>query len=186
MYKFQNRHIRAVHTLDTDNHMNNGGERRLQLLQGEFMKIKEIRALSITQPWAECILSEGKNVENRSWITHQRGYVAIHASSSYDSKRFKDCSKKYKVNIHPDEVDYGAIVGFAKLVDVVTGEDLTRETKKWFEGEYGFVFEDIIKLKKPVEVKGTLNFWKLKGKILDACLRQLNETDLKKLASSCH
>ena len=76
------------------------------------------------------------------------------------------------------------MVGFAKLVDVVTEEDLTKETKKWFEGEYGFVFEDIIKLKKPVEVKGTLSFWKLKGKTLEACLSQLTATQLKKLSSA--
>ena len=145
------------------------------------MKIKEIRALSITQPWAECILSEGKNVENRTWNTHLRGYIAIHASSSYDKRRFDSCAKSYGVKVNPDEVDYGSIVGFAKLVDVVTEEDLTRDTKKWFEGDYGFVFEDIIKLKHPVEVKGTLSFWKLKGKTLEACLSQLSPTQVKKL-----
>lgn len=148
------------------------------------MKIKEIRALSITQPWAECILSEGKNVENRSWSTNMRGYIAIHASSSFDKKRFKSCADTYGIDIDPYELEYGSIVGFAKLVDVVTEEDLTKETKKWFEGDYGFVFEDIIKLKRPVEVKGTLSFWKLKGKTLEACLSQLTSTQLKKLYSS--
>lgn len=147
------------------------------------MKVKEIRALSITQPWAECILSQGKNVENRTWNTHQRGFVAIHASSSFKTERFDQCEKDFKVNINPDEVDYGAIVGFAKLVDVVTEDDLTPETEKWFEGDYGFVFEDVIRLKKPVEVKGTLNFWKLKGKTLEQCLTQLTQSQLKKLTN---
>lgn len=147
------------------------------------MKMKEIRALSITQPWAECILSEGKNVENRSWNTHMRGYIAIHASSSFDQKRFDACSENYGVKVDPDELDYGSIVGFAKLVDVVTAEDLTKDTKKWFEGDYGFVFQDVIKLKRPVEVKGTLSFWKLKGKTLEACLSQLTSAQLKKLSS---
>lgn len=145
------------------------------------MKIKEIRALSITQPWAECILSEGKNVENRTWNTKLRGYIAIHASSSFDKRRFESCSESYGVRVSPDEVDYGSIVGFAKLVDVVTEDDLTKNTRKWFEGDYGFVFEDIIKLKQPVEVKGTLSFWKLKGKTLEACLSQLSPAQLKKL-----
>ena len=147
------------------------------------MKLKEIRALSITQPWAECILSQGKNVENRTWNTHQRGFVAIHASSSFKAERFNQCEKNFKVNVNPDEVDYGAIVGFAKLVDVVTQDDLTPETKKWFEGDYGFVFEDVIRLKNPVEIKGTLNFWKLKGKTLEQCLAQLTQSQLKKLTN---
>lgn len=145
------------------------------------MKLKEIRALTITQPWAECILSQGKNVENRTWNTHQRGYIAIHASSSFSNERFDNCEEQYGVSIDPDEVDYGAIVGFAKLVDVVTKEDVTDETEQWFEGDYGFVFEDVIRLKNPVEVKGTLSFWKLKGKTLEACLAQLNQSQIKKL-----
>jgi hypothetical protein len=145
------------------------------------MKMKEIRALTITQPWAECILSQGKNVENRTWNTHQRGYVAIHASSSFSPSRFENCEENYGLVINPDDVDYGSIVAFAKLVDVVTEEDLTKDTKKWFEGTYGFIFQDVIRLKHPVEVKGSLNFWKLKGKTLDACLAQLNQTQLNKL-----
>ena len=146
------------------------------------MKLREIRALSITQPWAECILSEGKNIENRSWNTHRRGYVALHASSSYDKKRFDSCREDYGVTIYPEDVQFGVIVGFAKLIDVVTEEGLSRHTRKWFEGDYGFVFEDVIKLKNPVPVKGTLNFWKLQGKTLSACLSQLNSSQIKRLA----
>lgn len=146
------------------------------------MKIREMRALTITQPWAECMLSQGKNVENRSWNTHQRGYIAIHASSSFRADSFKHCENNFGVEINPDEVDYGTIIAFAKLVDVVKEEDLTKDTKKWFEGEYGFVFDDVIRLKYPINVKGSLGFWKLRGKALDQCLTQLNATQIKKLS----
>lgn len=145
------------------------------------MKLKEMRALSITQPWAECMLSHGKNVENRTWNTHRRGYIAIHASSSFKNDRFAECEESYGVEVDPDNVDYGSIIAFAKLVDVVTEKDLTKNTEKWFEGEYGFVFEDVIRLKNPVEVKGTLGFWKLKGKALDQCISQLSAAQQKKL-----
>ncbi len=148
------------------------------------MKVKEIRALTITQPWAECMLTRGKNVENRTWNTRKRGFIAIHASSSFHEDRFESCRENYGVRIDPDSVEYGAIIGFAKLVDVVTEDGLTRETKKWFEGDYGFVFEDVIKLKEPVPVKGTLNFWKLKGKTLSACLAQLSPSQINKLAGT--
>jgi hypothetical protein len=142
-----------------------------------------MRALSITQPWAECILSHGKNVENRTWTTNLRGYVAIHASSSFKPERFESCFENYGVLVDGDELDYGAIVGFAKLVDVVTEEDLTQETEGWFEGDYGFVFEDVIKLKEPIEMKGTLSFWKLQGKALEKCLDQLTQSQSKRIIS---
>lgn len=82
--------------------------------------IKEMRALSVTQPWAECIVSEGKNIENRSWNTKLRGYIAIHASSSFSRERFDSCAENYGLDFNKDDVPYGVIVGFAKLVDVVT------------------------------------------------------------------
>lgn len=150
------------------------------------MKLREIRALSITQPWAECMLSEGKNVENRTWNTGRRGYIAIHASSSYDKKRFNSLKENYGVEIDPSQVEFGVIVGFAKLIDVVTEDGLSRHTKKWFEGDYGFVFEDVIKLKNPVPVRGTLNFWKLSGNSLTKCLSQLNSSQIKRIAGQAN
>lgn len=142
---------------------------------------KELRALSVTQPWAECIISQGKNVENRSWNTNRRGYIAIHASSTCKKEKFQSCENDYGLEFDINEVDYGKIIGFAKIVDVITEEDVTSQTEGWFEGEYGFVLADIIKLKEPVEVKGTLSFWKLKGKALEKCLTQLNQKQIKRL-----
>ena len=56
--------------------------------------VKSLRALSIAQPWANCIVSKGKNVENRSWNTKFRGYFAIHASQKKDLDRFAYCQEK--------------------------------------------------------------------------------------------
>jgi hypothetical protein len=41
-----------------------------------------MKALSIHQPWAWAILHAGKRVENRTWQTHYRGPLLIHASKS--------------------------------------------------------------------------------------------------------
>jgi len=144
-------------------------------------KLKELRSLSIAQPWAECIVSKGKNIENRSWDTRIRGYIAIHASGSYSPVRFEYCYEDYRIKIDPDAVYYGAIVGFAEIVDVVTKKELTSKTKKWFQGDYGFVLKNVIKLKNPVPVKGGLSFWKLKGATLKKCLDQLSATQRKKI-----
>ncbi len=148
------------------------------------LPIKEMKALSIAQPWAECIVSKGKNIENRSWDTKFRGYVAIHASKSKDLGRFEYCQEEYKYRLTPENVEFGAIVGIAELTDVVTKKSLTRETKKWFHSGYGFHLKNIIKLKKPVRMNGALSFWKLKGRPLNDVLDQLSKAQIKRISKN--
>lgn len=131
------------------------------------MKIKEMRALSIIQPGAISLIEEEGGIVERSWNTHTRGYIAIHASGTYKPANFKG------TEFHPDEVDYGAIVAFAKL-DEVEGE----------KGDYGLCLCDIIKLKEPVEAKGMMGLWRLQGKELQKCLSQLNQTQMKRLEAN--
>lgn len=144
-------------------------------------KLVELRALSIAQPWAECIVSKGKNVENRSWNTKFRGYFAIHASQSKSADRFEYCRSEMGIRLNPSDLEFGCIVGFAELVDVITEDEITRETKKWFGGEYGFVLKNVIRLKNPVPAKGSLSFWKLRGRALTAALRELSSAQTKKI-----
>lgn len=143
----------------------------------------EIRALSIMQPWADCIIQHGKNVENRSWSTQKRGYVAIHASARLDKNRYEYVNEEYGIKLDPKNSSFGSILGFAKIVDVVDRKSLTRETKKWFMGDYGFVLEDIIILKEPVPAKGSLSFWKIPPRVMKKCLAQMSKSEIKKLGS---
>lgn len=41
-----------------------------------------MKALSIKQPWASLIAHGIKNIENRTWKTHFRGRIYIHASGT--------------------------------------------------------------------------------------------------------
>jgi hypothetical protein len=43
--------------------------------------VDSVKALTIRQPWAYAILRLGKDVENRSWRTHYRGPLLIHAAA---------------------------------------------------------------------------------------------------------
>lgn len=148
------------------------------------LKKLDAKALSIIQPWAECIIFHGKNVENRSWSTQIRGYVAIHASKKVEKQRYQDVLTDYKLKLDPEESSFGAILGFAKIVDVVDKKTITRKTKKWFTGEYGFVLEDVIILKKSVQVNGARKFWRLTPAVLKKCLSQMSKSDAKKLTTS--
>jgi len=46
---------------------------------------REVRVLSIRQPWAELILSGTKDTENRTWATQWRGRLVVHAGRRFDT-----------------------------------------------------------------------------------------------------
>ncbi|MFG2794304.1 hypothetical protein [Streptomyces sp. NPDC048419] len=43
---------------------------------------REVRALTLWQPWASCIVYATKRVENRRWATDYRGWLLIHAGAT--------------------------------------------------------------------------------------------------------
>jgi hypothetical protein len=116
-------------------------------------------ALSISQPWAWLIVNTnkypgGKDVENRTWMTHYRGLIAIHAPLKVDEAFFfKDdlysfnwdrlpLSAEIMREVPKQRSDYltGGIVGVAELVDIMTADHSPRSP--WFRGPYGWVLRD--------------------------------------------
>ena len=83
-----------------------------------------MKALSIKQPWVHAILRQGKNIENRSWTTAYRGWLALHASGRPRRDAIFPPGIR-AADLH--EVDYSAICGVAQIVDVVTNS-----RSKWF------------------------------------------------------
>src|SRR5690606_20130422 len=73
-----------------------------------------MKTLSIRQPWAELILQGRKTIELRTWQTHYRGAILIHAGGNLE----QDGCEAY--GIDPAEITRGAIVGTVDIVDMVT------------------------------------------------------------------
>lgn len=131
------------------------------------------KAISIIQPWASAIAFAGKDIENRSWRTHYRGPVAIHASGSYDPEIFElllRCKRggekrfliewinkgRKKFGLEPESEDNilcSHIVAIGMLVDCVE-----KSTSPWYGGEYGWVIQGIVPI-EPVPFTGTLGLW---------------------------
>ena len=117
-------------------------------------------ALSIRQPWAWLIIHAGKDIENRSWPTHRRGRVLVHASkgmtraeyeAAYD---FVRCDVDSKIAMPTFEsLQRGGVIGEVEIADCVTCSK-----SPWFCGPYGFV----LKNPKPLPFhpfKGALGFF---------------------------
>lgn len=146
--------------------------------------IKTLQVLNIAQPWAHCVVHEGKNVENRSQNLKKRGTIAIYASKTILNDRFEACLDLYKIKLNPADLPLGAIVGIVDVVDVITENTVTARTKKWYVSKFGYVFENIIELQKPVFVKppqGAVKFWPLNGKGLNSILAQLSDIQINKI-----
>ena len=130
-----------------------------------------MKAFTIRQPWVHAILREGKNIENRTWCRGYRGWLAIHAAA------VPAPNAVYPRGVRVpdlDGLDYGAICGVARVVDIVTAS-----RSKWFTGRdddkvnFGWVLEDVIALKKPIPCKGRLGLWDVPPKVLRELRRQL-------------
>jgi hypothetical protein len=130
-----------------------------------------MKALTIKQPWIYAILREGKDIENRSWQRSFRGWVALHASAT--PQRIAHFPRSLRI---PDlrTLDYSAICGVARVVDVVT-----KSRSKWFwrptDGSvnYGWVLEDVTALEKPIPCKGALGLWEVPPGVFREVQRQV-------------
>jgi len=112
------------------------------------------RALTIRYPWADAILMSGpgrKDIENRTWSTSHRGWIAIHVAQRID------VSAKLPVAVQlPRTQTIGALIGVSLLEDVVLCHP-----SPWFTGPRGFVLTCPHRLSRPISLKGRLGLWHL-------------------------
>lgn len=134
-----------------------------------------MKALSIKQPWAWAILTQGKDVENRDWHTHFRGTIAIHASKGMTNDEFEQAAYfmkyggpgiSYKLLPNPMDIPRGGIVGLVDIIDCVSSS-----LSPWFVGDYGFVLANPRQLSEPIPCKGALGFWNVPLDLVDQLTR---------------
>lgn len=128
-----------------------------------------MKALSIKQPWASLIALGLKDVENRTWPTHYRGRILIHASKeaafkgSYKGNLppgwwlelgVKDPAKQADVIYHAQFRK--AIIGSVEIVDCVKGHKSI-----WAEpGVWNWVLANPVLYTDVIEnVNGALSLW---------------------------
>jgi hypothetical protein len=100
-----------------------------------------VKALSILQPWAWLIAAGHKDIENRRWHTHYRGWFLIHAGKTWGAEQESDleeCQEDFpEIPWESATIHRGGIIGVAEIVDCVTASD-----SEWFCGPFGFVIRN--------------------------------------------
>ena len=147
-------------------------------------------ALTLRRPWAYAIicLPEGrrKDVENRDWRPrhpHQwlGSWLLIHAGMSQDIEApdlieaisgTELKTVRYGPGLqwaHYEGEPPGHIIGAARLSDFVEDSE-----SPWFTGEWGWVFDKVVRFPNPVPARGHLSIWQPEPGTLRDCLEQLN------------
>ena len=122
-----------------------------------------MKCLSVSQPFADLIISGKKTIELRNWNTNFRGEFLIHAPIRIKTK---DC-KRLKIS---KKMVTGAIVGKATLHDVKkynSTNEIIKEQKHHHAAKdvpnkkYGFVLKNAKSFRIPIPWKGQLGFFEV-------------------------
>ena len=102
-----------------------------------------MKALTIHQPWAWAIAEGHKDIENRTWRTSYRGPLLIHAGKTFDAAGHYWIQREIGIALPaPSAFQQVSLVAIARLTGCVTESD-----SPWFSGPYGWVIEDVARIK---------------------------------------
>jgi activating signal cointegrator 1 len=142
-----------------------------------------MKALSLTQPWAQLMVIGVKEYDTRSWSTRYRGRLAIHAAKGFpkDARDFRknEAACDLANSGFALGIPFGAIIGEATLVDVWTTEEIVGWWNKhnrsggtfdyivrrellygnYGGGRFAWRFSDPKIYRKPIPAKGSLGLW---------------------------
>ena len=122
-----------------------------------------MKCLSVSQPFADLIISGKKTIELRKWNTKFRGEFLIHAPIKI---RTEDC-KRLKIN---KKFVTGAIIGKAELYEVKKYNSTSEvkadkkfhlASKNFHNRTFGFMLKNSKSFRIPIPWKGQLGFFEV-------------------------
>ena len=147
----------------------------------------EIKALTLTQPYATLMARGHKTVETRDWGTPYRGRLAIHAAKS-----FPETERTFAWDVfrddripRPTELPRGSVVALVTLVECRRSEGVRIERELWEqEFDYGdwsigrwlWITEDVIPV-GPYPARGMLGLWAWRPTVSEMRDPRLNDGD---------
>lgn len=121
-----------------------------------------MKCLSIKQPFAWLICVGDKDVENRTWRTHYRGPLLIHAGLTFAKN--VAFGGQDGVFLPPDFFEFtrGAIIGQVGLIDCVTDHQSRWAT----DGCWHWVLSNPVLFGRPIPYKGRLGLFDVPDEII--------------------
>lgn len=143
----------------------------------------DMKALTLTQPWAQLVAIGAKKIETRSWNTMYRGPLAIHAALGFPllaKERLLDLDFFQPLRDAGYEtvasMPIGAVVATCELVSVARVQSAAnvpdfpeRAFGDYSIGRYMWFLADVRMLPEPVSAKGALGLWELDSDLSMRC-----------------
>lgn len=135
-----------------------------------------MKVLSLRQPWAHAMVLRRKRIETRSWRTHYRGPLAIHAARNFTAEEQQFARR---IGLEPKELVRGAIVCVVDLVECLPVGDLRlaqmltddeRLLGNYGPGRWGWVTSNPRQLREPLSAGGALSLWEHDSSAIEARL----------------
>lgn len=137
-----------------------------------------MKAVTMWEPWASLFAEGHRKIDTRSWYTHFRGPLVIHAALrtpelhtlSWVTGEFmrKAMELLGETSTHP-----GMALCTVRLVNIVPVEEIREGLSEqelllgnYSSGRHAWIFEDLRKFKKPFRVKGNHVLWELDDAII--------------------
>lgn len=126
-----------------------------------------MKALSMTQPWAQVLFLDLKHYETRSWSTNYRGPLLIHAAKHW-RKPDTDFAQTERAlgRFTARRIPFGAIIGKVDLVNVCPVEEvlgvitgLERLYGDYSPGRYVWEVVNPILFPEPIPYRGALGLF---------------------------
>lgn len=153
-------------------------------------------ALTLTQPFAECVARRGKRMENRSWPPPDDvvgTHVAIHAGAAWPSPRtfmwmvehaMPAEHRRWAYGLQRGDLPLGAVVAVARVASWTrTPRAVPEEQRPWAQVDWqrgfaravgwcGWLLDDVVALRSPVPCRGRQRLWELPTAVALAVGRQ--------------
>lgn len=128
-----------------------------------------MKALTLTQPWAQLVIEGRKVFETRSWRTAWHGRLAIHAGKGWTAD---DRAFARELGYDPEALARGAVLGEAVLIRCQGAEDLRLylrskgargaselELGDYSDGRWAWLLAHPMAYAEPIPARGALGLW---------------------------
>jgi hypothetical protein len=140
----------------------------------------EVKALTLRQPYATLVAIGAKRIETRSWRTHYRGPLAIHAAATFARHARELCSREpFRSALwasgyaQAGSLPVGLVIARCRLLDCLPtwaeaglehGEIPPAGSAEWAFGDYRpgrfmWLLADVEPVEPPRPARGALGLW---------------------------
>lgn len=134
-----------------------------------------MKALSMTQPWAQALFLDLKHYETRSWSTYYRGPLLIHAAKGFPAYAKDFAMTERGLGRGNGRLAFGAIIGQIQVVNVCRTEaigpklsGLERLYGDYSAGRFAWEMAKPMLFKEPIPYKGHLGLFEVPDSMVEA------------------